>query len=57
METIKSYTGDDVALANACRDLEIFIGNVDGAELDDGVLVVDDTVVRAFNLIIDRLNG
>ena len=66
METIKNYVGKDVALANAFRDLEIFIGDIDGKTIgmpttddtfiDDGT-VDADSAVRALNLLIDRANG
>jgi len=55
--TIKNYTGTNVPLANACRDLEIFIGDMDGAELVDGDGVDTSDPVRAINIIIDHLNG
>lgn len=50
METIKNYTGTDVALANAFLDLEVFIGD---AERDGDA----DAAVSALNLLIDRANG
>ena len=61
METIKNYiknyTGPDVVVADACRDLEIFIGDMDNAELADDSTVDTSDPVRALNIIIDRLNG
>lgn len=66
METIKTYIGTDTALANAFRDLEIFIGDMDGKTIgtptDEDTLIDEGTVdasdaVRAINIIIDRVNG
>jgi hypothetical protein len=48
METIKTYTGTDTVIANAFRELEIFIGD---AENESDMLA--DGAVRALNTLID----
>jgi hypothetical protein len=52
METIKTYIGPDIVAANAYRELEIFINDVEN-ECD---MRVDDAV-RALNVLITCANG
>jgi hypothetical protein len=56
VETIKNYIGKDAVIANACRDLEIFIGDMDNAGLTDDSTVDTTDPVRALNILIDKLN-
>ena len=52
METIKTYTGTDTVVANAFRELEIFISD---AENESDMLA--DDAVRSLNILIDHANG
>jgi hypothetical protein len=56
-ETIKPYCGGNPEIATAVTELEIFIGDMDNADLADDSTVDTSDAVKALNVLIDRLNG
>lgn len=55
MTTFDRYNGPAGPIRSALLELEVFIGDLDGAEIDDGTVDAEDAV-KAFNVIVAALN-
>ena len=55
-ETFNVYRGGDPRVTQGVLDLEYFIGELDGKDIDGGTIDADDAV-KAFNVLIAALEA